>query len=54
MAGITSSGAAARWRGTFHLGSKAAASTGKRGTRCSPMVQGDPVVKVSVKRCATQ
>jgi hypothetical protein len=29
MAGITSSGAAARWRGTFRLGSKAAASTGQ-------------------------
>jgi hypothetical protein len=28
MAGITSGGAAARWRGTFRLGSMATASTG--------------------------
>jgi hypothetical protein len=33
MAGITSSGAAARWRGTFRLGSKAAASTGEERRR---------------------
>jgi hypothetical protein len=34
----------ARWPGT----------TEERGTRCSPMVQGDLVVKESVKRCATR
>jgi hypothetical protein len=33
MAGITSSGAAAWWRGTFRLGSKAVASTGEKKRR---------------------
>jgi hypothetical protein len=33
MAGITSSGAAARWRGTFRLGAMAVASTGEKKRR---------------------